>query len=92
MIIPVVQIDSTPQPPFDPPPIMEAHHLSSADRTLNHMIDRFWQQDVKPVQRRELRELLTEPGDKFEPETREGKIRVVSLINALMSTPEYQLN
>lgn len=92
LMIPDVQIDSTPQLPFDPTPIMEAYHLSNADRTLNHMIDRFWQQDVKPVQRRELRMLLTEPGDKFDPQTREGKIRVVSLINALMSTPEYQLN
>lgn len=92
LAIPDVQLESAPQPPFDPAPIMEAYHLSNADRTLNHMIDRFWQQDVNPVQRRELRLLLTEPGDKFDPDTREGKIRVVSLINALMSTPEYQLN
>jgi len=92
LAIPDMQVESAPQPPFDPTPIMEACHLSNADRTLNHMIDRFWQRDVAPVQRRELRLLLTEPGDRFDPETRDGKIRVVSLINALMSTPEYQLN
>lgn len=90
--IPKVQIYSTHQPPFDPTAIMNRHHLSNVDRTLNHMIDRFLQQDVTLAQRRSLRSLLTEAGNRFDADTRQGKIRVVSLINALMTLPEYQLN
>ena len=92
LVIPDEQITSSRQPPFDPTAIIERQHLGNVDRTLNHMIDRFLQTDVSMMQRKRLRSLLEWPGRRFRPRTDEAKVRVISLINTLMTMPEYQLN
>lgn len=78
------------QSSFDPAHILDAHKIGDADRVLNHFIERLLQMNIERGQRAHLRRLLLVEG-RFDRSTRDGKHRVVSLVNAILSTPEYQL-
>jgi uncharacterized protein (DUF1800 family) len=78
------------QSAFDPDVILEEYKLGDADRLLNHFIERLLQMNIERGQRAHLRRLLVEDS-RFERNSRDGKRRVVSLVNAILSTPEYQL-
>lgn len=89
--VPDVQVEPDDQPAFDPSVIMQRDGLGTADRVLNHFIQRTLQMPVDPRQREYLRGLLIRGGGRFDADSAEGRRRVVSLVNALLTMPEYQV-
>jgi uncharacterized protein (DUF1800 family) len=90
MHLPDVQVLPEGQTRFDPGAMMTAAHLSSADRAVNHFVDRILQMKVDPRQRKQLRSLVA-GGGRFNADTVTSRRRVVSLVNALLTMPEYQV-
>lgn len=88
--VPEAQVEPAPQPLFDPTSILQRERLTSPDQVLNHFIERLLQLPVDPRQRGFLRELLVGRG-RFDAKSADGKRRVVSLVNALLTMPEYQV-
>jgi uncharacterized protein (DUF1800 family) len=89
--VPEIQVEPSDQPPFDPLAIIEREHLSTADRVVNHYIERVLQMPVDPRQREFLQRLVVKGVGRFDSASSEGGQRVVSLVNALLTMPEYQV-
>ena len=89
--IPDAQVHSAPQPAYDPGPIIERHRLLTADRVVNHFVDRLLQQRVNHLHRNDLRTLLVGDAERFDPRSPGGRTRVIAMINAILCTPEFQL-
>ncbi len=89
--VPPIQLADRPQRPYDPTPLLERHHLRGDDEVLNHFVDRLLQLPVDPRQRKWLKTLVTSGPGRFDAATPLGKQCVVSLINALLTMPEYQV-
>jgi len=89
--IPEAQIEPRDQPPFDPGMIIERERLTSADQVLNHFVERVLPTGIDPRQRAYLRALLIRESGRFDAASADGRQRVVSLVNALLTMPEYQV-
>jgi hypothetical protein len=92
LTVPEIQVPGGPQPAFDPVPILEAYNLRRDNAVLNHFADRLLGVKIDPRQRRFLKALLTQGTRKFDAATPDGQRRVISLVNALLTMPEYQVN
>ncbi|HRX86651.1 MAG TPA: DUF1800 domain-containing protein, partial [Phycisphaerae bacterium] len=89
--VPDVQVEPQYQPAFNPATILQREHLATADRALNHFVERILPLRVDPRQRNFLRVLLVQNGARFDPDEPATMARVVSLVNALLTMPEYQV-
>jgi len=87
-----VQVPLTPQPQYDPLPTLKAARLRTADAVIDHYTRRLLAVPIDQDQRATLRAVLNVGTGPFDSSVRDAGRRVLRLIGAVLSMPEYQVS